>query len=436
MRKNYWIGSLAICIVVFCSTLMSAQDWPQWRGLNRDAITDFDVPTEWPESLLKNWTVVVGDGVSSPSVQGDKVFVMAFQDGNEVMRCLDIKSGKELWKDEYPAQPASGPASGFPGTRSSPAVAAGKVVTMGVNGTISCWDVETGKLAWRVDEYTGQIPRFSTASSPLIFEGTCVVQYGGERGGGIAAYNLKSGDEIWNWDGDGATYGSPVLIQISGEQFLVTPTAQKLVMLNVASGDLAWEMEYRQGRYNAATPVVHGQTVLIAGPNRGITAIEFTVSDGEVSGNEIWRNDDVNTTTMYNTPVLLNGMMFGLSSGNQLFCVNVENGETQWNAPFSSGEGGGEQARDNQRGGRRQLGGRGGRRGGGRGGYGSIVSAGSVLFGLTPASELVVFEPNPREFAELVRYKIAESQTYAYPVPVADGILIKDKQSLALWKLK
>ncbi len=449
---------VGLAFTVFNSTSVVAQDWPQWRGPNRDAVAaSFKTPDSWPKSLSKKWSVNVGDGVSSPSTKDGKVYVIALQDGNEVMRCLEANTGKEIWKDSYPAKAASGPASSFPGTRASPAVADDKVVAFGVDGTISCWNVSDGKLAWRNDNFKGQVPRFSTSSSPLIADETCLVEIGSDRSGGIVAFDLDSGDEKWKWTGDGASYGSPVLMSVDDTKVVVAPTAGRLVVLDLSSGDELWEMEYRQGRYNAATPVVDGQTVIFAGPERGLTAIEFSKSDGKLSGKEKWRNEDTNATLMFNSPVLAEGMLFGLSSANNLFCVNAANGETTWSNPISGqtadrSAGGQQQARGADRGERgergdrgrsgeggqerRRGGRRGGRGGGSRGGYGSIVSAGSVLFGLTPTSELVVYEADRAGFKELARYKVSETPTYAYPVLATDGIYIKDKDSLALWFLE
>ena len=79
-------------------------------------------------------------------------------------------------------------------------------------------------------------------------------------------------------------------------------------------------------------------------------------------------------------------------------------------------------------------GGRGGRGGGGMG-YGSIVDAGSVLLALTPASQLVVFEPGAKEFKEIARIKVADSPTYAYPVVSGNRIFVKDQNSVTLWRV-
>lgn len=453
------LGSVALAIPV------TAQDWVQWRGNHRDAVVaDFAAPEKWPAELAKKWSVEVGDGVSSPSVVGDRIYIMALQDGQEVMRCLDAKSGEEIWKDSYKARAASGPASGFAGTRSSPAIADGHVVTLGVDGTVSCWATETGQLSWRNDEFTGEVPQFSTSSSPLIQGGLCIFQFGSERDGGVVAHDLATGKEAWKWTGAGTSYASPVVAKIGSRNVLIVPTSKSLVALSATDGKELWSMEYVQGRYNAATPVVHGQTVLLAGPGRGITAIELAEDGDRIVQKEVWRNEDQEATALYNSAVVAGELLFGLSSSNQLFCVNTTDGKLAWSAPApgapaqsggpprtggSPGEAGGQRQEGQQAGGEQPGGnrpggdrpgggrGRGGRGGGGgRGGYGSIVSVGSALVGLTPAAELFVYESTGDGYKELAKYKVAETPTYAYPVLVGNQILIKDKNSLTLWSVE
>src|SRR5689334_9653342 len=101
----------------------AAADWPQWRGPDRDArAADFQAPAAWPKELTRKWSVPVGDGVATPALVGDRLYVFARQGGDEVTRCLDAATGKEAWQDKYPAKPATGPAGSFPGPRASPAV--------------------------------------------------------------------------------------------------------------------------------------------------------------------------------------------------------------------------------------------------------------------------------------------------------------------------
>jgi outer membrane protein assembly factor BamB len=399
----------------FLPLVARADDWPQWRGPNRDAHAEgFKAPATWPKDLTKKWRVVVGDGVATPALVGDRLYVFSRQGGDEVTRCLDAASGKELWKDKYPAQGATGPAAGFSGPRSSPAVADGKVVTLGVRGTLSCLDAATGQKVWR-HEAKGGLPRFFPSCSPLVADGLCVTQVGGEGGGAVAAYDLATGAEKWKWDGDGTAYASPTLLAADGVKAVVAETARNVVAVGLTDGKLLWKVPFAvQGRgYNAASPVVDGQTVLYAGSGRGARAIRVEKKGDGLAEKELWSNAD--NSVMFSTPVVKGGLVFGLSDRNSLFCVDTRTGKTAWSAPVKGGQG---------------AGGRGGQ------GYGSIVDAGPVLLALTPAGRLIVFEPSAKEFKELASYKVADGGTYAYPVAAGNRVFVKDKDAVTLWTVE
>ena len=142
-----WLMPAAVCAAGLPAALWA--DWPQWRGPNRDArATDFKAPATWPKVLTQKWKVTVGDGVATPALVGDTLYVFSRQEGQEVTRALDAGTGKERSKNEYESQGATGPAQGFSGPRASPAVADGKVVTLGVRGVVSCLDAKSGKVLW------------------------------------------------------------------------------------------------------------------------------------------------------------------------------------------------------------------------------------------------------------------------------------------------
>jgi outer membrane protein assembly factor BamB len=382
-----------------------AQDWPQWRGANRDGkATGFTAPKEWPKELTQKWKVTVGLGDASPAVVGNKLYVFVRQGTDEFIRCLDATNGKELLSEKYDATQVSGPsASVHGGPRSSPTVADGKVVTLGVGGVVSCVDAATGKLLWRKDDFSGAWPRFYTASSPIVTGGLCIAQLGSESNGGIVAYDLATGDQKWKWTGDGTAYASPALLMVEGTKMLVTLTAKKIVGLGVADGKLLWEAPYPvQGmNYNAATPIVEGQTVIYTGAGRGTKAVKIEKTGDGFAAKELWSNPD--NGVQFNTPVLKGGQIYGLSQRSVIFCLDAQSGKTLWTT---------------------DLGGR---------GFGSIVDAGSVLLALSPKGELVVFEPSDKEYKKLTAYKVAETETYAYPVPAGKGLFVKDKEAVSFW---
>jgi outer membrane protein assembly factor BamB len=427
---------MKVAVLAAVTTLVAvpafAQDWPQWRGPNRDArVAGFVAPETWPEKLAQKWKVAVGDGVATPALVDGKLYVFARESGNEVIRCLNAETGEEIWQEKSPSAGVGGGAGGFPGPRSSPAVADGKVVLMGVHGVLSCRNAADGKELWRVTKYEGDEPRFSTSSSPIIVDGLVIAQLGGDRNGVIIAYDLTTGEEKWKLEGAPPAYGSPALITVDGVKAIVTPTENKMIAVNAADGKRLWEISYTQGRYNAASPMVDEQTLVFAGPTRGITAVKLEKKDAELAASDAWKNGD--NSVQFNTPVIRDDLLFGLSNLGSVFCIKTKTGETAWNAPLSGAAAprpGGERP-DGERPGRR----RGGRRGGGSG-YGSVVDAGTAVFALTPNGQLVVFAPTGEEFKQLAKYQVAERGTYAYPIVAGKRIYIKDQNSVTLWSLE
>ena len=383
-----------------------AQDWPQWRGANRDArASGFTAPKTWPKELTQKWKVPVGLGDATRALVGDKLYVFVRQGEDEVIRCLNAADGKELWQEKYAAQAVSGPAAQHSGPRSSPSVADGKIVTLGVGGVVSCVDAAKGKMLWHKDDFSGTWPRFYTSSSPIIAGGLGIAQLGGESNGGIIAYDLATGDQKWKWTGDGTAYASPVLLTVDGTRMVVALTAKMIVGLGVADGKLLWEAPFpAQGRaYNAATPIVDGQTVIYAGSGRGTKAVKVEKTADGFAAKELWSNPD--NAVQFNTPVLKGGQIYGLSQKGTIFCLDAKDGKTLWTT---------------------ELGG---------GGYGSVVDAGSVLLALTPEGDLTVFEPSDKEYKKVASYKVSDNKTYAYPVAVGKGLFVKEKDSLTLWTM-
>jgi len=379
-----------------------AQDWSQWRGANRDGkASGFKAPEAWPKELNQKWKAAVGRGDATPAIVGDKLFIFARDETAELTVCLDATTGKELWKDKYEAAAATEPRGQHPGPRSSPAVAEGKVVTYGVRGTLSCLDAATGKMLWRKDDFKS-FPRFFTGSSPIIVDGLCIAQLGGENQGGVVAYDLTSGEQKWKWTEDGSAYSSPELLTVGGVKMLATLTAKKVVGLGVTDGKLLWELPFAvQGMaYNAATPIVDGDTVIYSGSGRGTKAVKIEKTGDAFAGKELWSNPD--NGVQFNSPVLKNGQVYGISAKGDLFCLDAKDGKTLWTT---------------------KLGG---------GGFGSVVDAGPVLLALIPQGDLVVFAPSDKEYKNLTTYKVG-ADIYAYPVPSSRGLFVKDKDSVALW---
>lgn len=402
-------------IVGVTSLSASADDWPQFRGPNRDnRVTGFEVPATWPKELKKQWAVKVGNGVGAPVMVGDKIYTFTRVSDEEVVRCLDAKSGKELWFDKNPVEKVTGGASGYPGPRNSPGVGDGKVCTFGISGRLSCYDAGTGKLAWRKD--TKGRPFFFTSTSPLIADGKCIIHTGssskGPGGKGeLVAYDLATGDEKWKWTGDGPGYGSPIIATIKGVKQIVEITDENLVGVGFDDGKLLWKTRLTTGRYQSATPVVDGDLAICGG-------IAFTIekSGDTFSAKQKWKE---RAPATYNSPVLKDGVLYGLADAGgggkgvgkgmrstTLFAQDAKTGAELWTEKSPRGE------------------------------CGTILDVGPVMILSSSDSNLVAFKPSKDEFKEIAKYKVADTPTWATPILAGKRIYVKDADSVILWTLE
>ena len=393
-----------------------AQDWPQWRGPNRDnKVTGFTAPSNWPKELTQKWKIPVGLGDASPALVGDKVYIFTRQGEDEVTWCLEAATGKEIWKDKYAAKAVTGAAAtvggGHLGPRSTPAVAEGKVCALGVGGVLSCLDANTGKVVWRKDAKAW--PQFYTSSSPIIVDGKCIAFLGGPGKGDLGAFDLASGEAKWQWTGDGPAYGSPIVVTVDGTKQLVTLAEKSVVGIGLADGKFLWQVPFvakGMGGYNTSTPIVDGQTVIFSRQGTGTTALKIEKQGDGFATKELWQKKQ--SAGNYNTPVLKDSRLFGLTSSargsSYLFCMSAQTGDVLWTDKTRRGE------------------------------CGAVLDAGSVVLALTSDSSLVAFKPSDKEYMELAKYKVSDTPNspWAYPVIAGNRVFVKDRDNLTLWTVE
>jgi len=401
-----WVWMVAGGVVLICAGRVAAQDWPQWRGTNRDGkVSGFAAPQTWPQQLTQRWRVIVGAGDATPALVGDRLYAFGRQDANEVVLCLDAAAGKVLWEDRYPADfVVTGPAARHPGPRGSLAVADGKVCSLGVGGILSCLDAATGKVLWRkksVEDYGGVDYRFDSSMSPFAGDGLCVVHVGGKGKGAILALDLASGRSKWKWEGDAPANSSPVAMTVQGAKQIVTFTAKALVGLSLSDGKLLWQVPFELKNVNNITPVVDGDTVICIVEGKGLMAYRIEKQGDASAAVSLWANAELGAR--FTTPVLKDGLLYGY--GNTLYCASAKTGETLW--------------ADSAR----------------RGQTAALVDAGPCLVALTGNSELVAFKPNDKEYAELARIQFGQTETWAHPILAGKRIFVRDQTTVTLWTL-
>lgn len=391
----------------------SAADFPQWRGPSRDGV----IPSRsrWPEKLQRKWSLTVGEGHSSPVLAGDSLFVLSRDKGQEAVTAVDATTGKVRWRQAYPAPYTMNPAATThgEGPKSTPVVADGRLFTFGISGILSAWDAPTGRLLWRKEfgqRFKHTSPLYGTAMSPVVEDGLLLVFAGGHDDGALLALDPANGAEKWQWKGDGPGYSSPVVAVLDQVKQAVVQSQDQLIGVDLKSGALLWSLPYQTDyTQNIVTPVVWQGAVIYSGigksgSGRGVFAIKPQRKDGKWAAERVWQNTEA---VMYmSSPVVKGDWLFGLSTVNkgQPFCLDLKTGKTLWKGKPRQG--------DNA----------------------ALLVSGDSLLILNSDGELIVARAAGDVYGETRRYKVADSSTWAHPIPVGNGWAVKDRTTLALWE--
>jgi outer membrane protein assembly factor BamB len=380
-------------------------DWPQWRGPQRDGVVSVQLPAEWPATLTKRWQIEVGGGHSSPVIAGNRVVILARQGEEEIVRALDLASGREVWRAEYPAPYSVNPAARGhgPGPKATPAIADARVFTFGIGGILSALDLATGKLLWRTPP-PAVLPEYGTAMSPLV-DGTAVIAHmGGLDNGALTAFDVATGAPRWRWTGDGPGYGSSIIATIAGQRQLITQTQKLMVGLNVSDGKLLWQQPFSTSyNQNAVTPIAYGDVVVFSGLDKPITAVRIGRKGSQWTAESLWTNEQL--PLYMSSPVMSEMTIYGLSHRNrgQLFALDARTGKTSWTTEGRVGE------------------------------NASILSSPSWLLVSTTGGELIVGQRSPAKWQEVRRYQVADSALWAHPAISNGSIVVKDASKVICW---
>jgi outer membrane protein assembly factor BamB len=400
---------LVVALLVGAATALaqsSTQDYPQWRGRNRDgSASGFVAPKSWPEKLTRRWKVEVGEGYATPIIVGNKVYAFTRRNGQETLLALNTATGKIVWQIGYPAPPlapGSVAAKHGDGPKATPLFHNGKLYTLGLSGALSAFDAKTGKLVWQKPSPL-EPPYFGMAVSPVGDKELVIVHPGSH--GPLTAFDADTGAVKWAATGDSA-WASPIIVELGGTRQVVSMTSKSVISVAVADGALLWEHPWKSGgTASTMTPIVYGDTILVASQKMPVAALRPTRRDGKWTVEVVWENKEV--SLFMSNPALIGDTLFGLSekSSGQFFALDAKTSKTLWLG----------QPREATN--------------------TAVVKAGELLFLLNDDAELIVARSSRTGFEPLKRYTIPDSATWAQPAISGKRIFVKDATTLTLWTL-
>jgi outer membrane protein assembly factor BamB len=345
----HWYVMIFRCIAGFVFTLSLltnvtlSQDWPQWRGVNRDG--DIARPiTPAADGPKLNWTAKIAGGYSGPTVAKGKVYVMdRVAEPNQIERvhCFDQATGENVWTHQYDAVYEG---VGYPaGPRASVSIADGKAYSIGSMGHAFCFDATSGNVIWKIDfnkDYNivanKRMPIWGISASPLIVGSNVVFHVGGSDGACIVAIDCESGKETWRALEDRAQYSAPVLMEHNMMKSIVCWTGDSVAALNPDTGEVNWRFAFppRNMPIGIATPLIKDGHIFVTSFYDGSLMLKVN-ADGK-SVTEVWSavgpNEKATKSlqSIISTPIWLDDHIYGVDSYGQLRCLEAKAGQRVW----------------------------------------------------------------------------------------------------------
>jgi outer membrane protein assembly factor BamB len=330
------VQTLAVALPLLCAVAASAEDWPQWRGPNRDSVWhETGILQSFPADGLKiRWRQPVSWGYSSPIVAAGRVFVTDAQllksSATERIHCFDETSGKPLWtypyEVKYPDWAFVPGQSGGP--CATPIVEAGRLYAIGANGHVHCLDAQKGTLIWENDPRKKyEVPDWTCRASPLIDGNLLILFAGAKPGACVIALDKKTGKEIWKALSEPVSNSSPLVISPGGKRQLIVWTDESLTSLNPATGETWWREPMETSNNDAIpTPVFQKNRLLIGG-------LMLELKTDRPAASILWPDSkEAANRTLSNTStaLLLDDAVYSAKSSGELVCLDARTGKQLW----------------------------------------------------------------------------------------------------------
>ena len=214
-------STIVIIIAILLNIQVFAEDWPQWRGANRDGVWREKGIVQNLDNLQVRWRTGVANGYCSPTVAAGRVYItdrLTKPTQLERVHCFDAASGKAIWSHSYECRYSK---VGYPdGPRASVTINDGRAFSLGTLGHLFCFDAAEGDVLWKKDlksEYDIKMPIWGIAAAPLVENDLLILHIGG-KGACLIALDKTDGAEKWRALDDRASYSAPIIIEQVGER--------------------------------------------------------------------------------------------------------------------------------------------------------------------------------------------------------------------------
>lgn len=399
----------ALCVLVLTTSVsnLGLDDWPQWRGVNRDGKSaERGLLKSWPQGgPPRAWQAAgAGEGYSSFSVAGGRLYTLGARGGTEYVMAFDEATGKKLW------EVANGSRFGNDrgdGPRGTPTIDGAQLYAYGASGDLSAIDTATGRKIWSInvlERFGGRNIQWGLSESPLVLRDRIIVNAGGS-GASIVAVSKKDGSVLWRSQSDEAGYSSAILHEVGGIPQAIVFTAQRALGVDTRDGRLLWSYDRVSNRTaNIATPIARGNRVFVSSDyGTGAALLELSASGNAVNAKEVYFTREMRNH--HASSVLIGDHLYGFSSAI-LTAMKFDTGEVAW--------------RD------RSV------------GKGSVIFADERLYLYSETGVVGLAEATPAGYREHGRFQIRTGSlpTWSHPVVANGKLYLRDQDNIYAYDVR
>jgi len=387
-----------------------AASWPCFRGKDRDAVNKEPVrlARSWPAGGPKLlWTVPLGDGYAAAAVEGGCVYVLDHVDDADVLRCLSLDDGREIWRNGYSIAIAHNHGM----SRTIPAIGGDSVVTMGPKCQLACWETGSGKSRWLIDlvlEHGATVPPWYTGQCPYIDEKTdrLIVGPGGKAL--VMAVDYHTGQTVWqspnprHW---AMTHASIMPMEFAGRRMYVYCGTGGVAGVAADTGELLWDStDWKIDMATCPSPVVigDGRMFFCGGYNSGALMLQLRAEQGRIAPQIVFRLGASQFGSEQQTPILWQQHIYGVRQKDQkLVCLDLD-GKEVWNS------------------GREKF------------GSGPYLIAAGLIYVLDDSGVLTLAEATPEGYHRLAQAQVIEngSSSWGPMALVAGRLIVRDTSQM------
>jgi outer membrane protein assembly factor BamB len=400
-------------------------DWPQFQGPNRDGFSpEKGLAREWPKGGPKVlWTLSLAPGYGAPAIRDGEAYLLDRNAKNQdVLRCLDFATGKELWSFPYDA-PGS---VSHDGPRAVPTVDEKYVYSVGMMGHFVCVERKTHQAVWRKnlsEDFKVQVPMWGVVQAPVLYKDLVIIAPQA-KDAYVVAYKRDSGELAWKSPSLGLVgYSVPAIVKLGGvEQAVMVGACKKgggapgkVGGISLADGSILWTYDGFQCSIPIPYPTAlsDDRLFITGGYKAGSAMIQVKSEDGKLVVKELFKTDAC--SSQIHQPLFYNGYLYANSNSNEredgMMCLSLD-GQVKWKTGDSPSSVTFER--------------------------GNLILVDGLILNLDgKKGELHLIEPSPDKYNDLASFKVFDGKEIWAPMAFSDGkLLLRNQQVLKCLDLK